>query len=248
MSNSTNTSPYTDLPHIDDRSKCRACETLERCISNWLDRTLIKHIYPILVFSGPIAAGEVIYKKGEIVKSLHIVRSGSVKVLKPLGGNSYDVEGFYFPGELFGLCTLDEKVQKYDVVALKETVICKLPLKYLRSIGSSFPRFQQLLISELTAEIHRQSERLYNERHLSAADRVRLFLKSILERNLEQIEKNRGRFDLPMTKRDVALFLGMSPESLSRNLKELESQGMINNYFNHIEFRDIKQIMHSIVT
>jgi len=51
-----------------------------------------------------------------------------------------------------------------------------------------------------------------------------------------------------MTKRDIAFFLGMSPESLSRILKELEAQGVINNHFNHIEFRDIKQIMHSIVT
>jgi len=248
MSNSTNASPYTDLPHIEDKSKCTTCETLERCVSTWLDRTLIKHIYPILVFSGPIEAGEVIYRKGDTVKSLHIVRSGSVKVIKPLGGNSYDVEGFYFPGDLFGLCSLDEKVQEYDVFALKETVICLLPLKYLESINSSFPRFQQLLVSELTAEIRRQSQRLYNERHLSAEDRVRLFLKSIFERNLEQIVKNRGRFALPMTKRDIAYFLGMSPESLSRNLKELEAQGVINNHFNHIDFRNIKQIMHSIVT
>ena len=247
MHSSTKPFPNSDLPNIDGKAKCNACETLERCVSNWLDRALIRHIYPILEFCGPTEAGEAIYRKGDTVESLLIVRSGSVRVLKPLGGNSYDVEGFYFPGDLFSLCALDEKVQEYDVFSLKETVICQLPLKYLESIGSSFPRFQQLLVSELTAMIRRQSQRLYSERHLSAEDRVRLFLKSIFERNLEEIVKNRGRFALPMTKRDIAFFLGMSPESLSRILKELEAQGVINNHFNHIVFRDIKQIMHSTV-
>jgi len=248
MSNSTKTSPNIDLPHVDYKSNCKTCDTLERCVSTWLDRTLIRYIYPTLVFSEPIEAGEAIYRKGNAVESLHIVKSGSVKAIKPLSGNSYDVEGFYFPGDLFGLCALDEKVQEYDVFALKETVICQLPLKYLESITSSFPRFQQLLVSELTAEIRRQSQRLYNERHLSTEDRVRMFLKSIFERNLEQIVKNRGRFALPMTKRDIAFFLGMSPESLSRILTGLEAQGLINNHFNNIEFRDIKQVMHSIET
>lgn len=246
MHSSTKPFPNSDLPNIDGKAKCNACETLERCVSNWLDRALIRHIYPILEFCGPTEAGEAIYRKGDTVESLLIVRSGSVRVLKPLGGNSYDVEGFYFPGDLFSLCALDERVQEYDVFALEETVICHLPLKYLDSINSSFPRFQQLLVSELTAKIRRQSQRLYAERHLDVEDRVRLFLKRIFEHNLELIIKNRGRFALPMTKRDIALFLGMSPESLSRILKKLEAQGMINNHFKHIEFRDIKQVMHPI--
>ena len=139
MFDSTKPFPNPDLPDIAGKYKCNACETLERCVSNWLDKALIRHIYPILEFSGPLDAGEVIYRKGDAVESLLIVRSGSVKVLKPLSGNSYDVEGFYFPGDLFSLCALDEKVHEYDVLALEETVICHLPLQYLDSISSSFP-------------------------------------------------------------------------------------------------------------
>jgi CRP/FNR family transcriptional regulator len=174
-----------------------------------------------------------------------VVRSGSVKIRKSLDWGDYDVESFHFSGDLFGLDSLDERIQGYDAVALAETEICEIPLKQFEALGASIPKLQQLFISELANQIRRKADRLYNERHLVADDRVRLFLADIFERNREQINGN-NKFALPMTKTDIARYLGMSPESFSRGLTKLQNQGLIHNHPRYIEYLNAKKLMLSI--
>jgi len=207
---------------------------------------LIRYIYPILVFRGPFKKDEAIYRKGDLVRSIFVVRSGAVKINKTLDWGAYDVEGFYFRGDLFGLDSLDDRIQGYDAIALAETEICQIPLKQFEELSTSIPRLQQLFVSELANQIRQKMDRLYNERHLNAEDRVRLFLKEIFERNREQINSNNGKFPLPMTKIDIALYLGMSPESLSRRLTRLQRQGVIHNHPRYIVFCNTKKLILSI--
>ena len=226
--------------------QCRQCNTLHRCLNTWLDRALIRYIYPILVFRGPFKKDEAIYRKGDLVSSIFVVRSGAVKIKKTLDWGGYDVEGFYFSGDLFGLDSLDERIQGYDAIALAETEICQIPLEKFEELSTSIPQLQQLFVSELANLIRQKAERLYNERHLVAEDRVRLFLKQIFERNREQINSNNGKFPLSMTKTDIAHYLGMSPESLSRRLTKLQNQGVIRNNLRYLEFCNTKKLMLSI--
>ena len=229
-----------------NKLQCSQCNTLHRCLNAWLDRTLIRYIYPILVFRGPFKKDEAIYRKGDLVSSIFVVRSGAVKIIKKLDWGGYDVEGFYFSGDLFGLDSLDDRIQGYDAVALAETEICQIPLEKFEELSTSIPQLQQLFISELANLIRQKAERLYNERHLVAEDRVRLFLKQIFEHNREQINSNNGKFSLPMTKIDIAHYLGMSPESLSRRLTKLQNQGVIRNNLRYLEFCNTKKLMLSI--
>ena len=215
---------------------CRRCDALDRCLNAWLDRALIRYIYPLLVFRGPFKKDEAIYRKGDLVRSIFVVRSGVVKINKTLDLGAYDVDGFYYSGDMFGLDSLDDRIQGYDAIALEETEICQSPLKQFEDLRASSHKLQQLFVSELASQIRQKTDRLYNERHLTAEDRVRLFLKEIFERNREQINSNNGKFPLPMTKLDIALYLGIRPESLSRILTRLQSRGVIQNSPRYIEF------------
>ena len=180
------------------------------------------------------------------VRSIFVVRSGAVIIKKTLDWGGYHVEGFYFSGGMFGLDSLDDRIQGYDAIALAETEICQIPLKQFEELSTSVPRLQQLFVSELANQIRQKTDRLYNERHLIAENHVRLFLKETFECNREQIKSNNGKFPLPMTKVDIALYLGMTPESLSRRLTKLQSQGVIHNHKRYIEFCDAKKLMLSI--
>jgi CRP/FNR family transcriptional regulator, anaerobic regulatory protein len=222
---------------------CRQCNALDRCLNAWLDKALIRHIYPILKFRGPFKKDEAIYSKEDPVRSIFVVRSGAVKIKKTLDWGAYDIEGFYFTGDLFGLDSLDDRIQGYDAIALEETEICEIPLKQFEELSASIPKLQQMFVSELANQIRQKTDRLYNERYLKAEDRVRLFLKEIFERNREQINSNKGKFPLPMAKIDIALYLGMTPESLSRGLTKLQRQGVIRNHLRHIECRNTRKLM-----
>ena len=236
----------SNQPSNTNKLHCRQCHALDRCLNAWLDRALIRYIYPILEFRGPFEKDEAIYKKGDPVRSIFVVRSGGVKIKKTLNWGAYDIEGFYFTGDLFGLDSLDDRIQGYDAIALEETEICQIPLKKFEELGTSIPQLQKLFVLELANQIRQKTDRLYNERYLIAEDRVRLFLKEIFERNREQINSNNGKFPLPMTKIDIALYLGMSPESLSRGLTKLQSQGVIHNHPRYIKCCNARKLMLSI--
>ena len=79
---------------ITNKLHCRRCDALDRCLNAWLDRALIRYIYPILVFRGPFKKDEAIYRKGHLVRSIFVVRSGAVKINKTLDWGAYDVDGF----------------------------------------------------------------------------------------------------------------------------------------------------------
>jgi len=246
MNKSINHPSASSRLSVTNKLHCRRCDVLNRCLDAWLDKALIKYIYPILVFRGPFKKEEAIYRKGDHVRSLFVVRSGAVKTNKTLDWGACDVDGFYYSGDMFGLDSLDDRIQGYDAIALEETEICQIPLKKFEELSTSIPKLQQLFVLELANQIRRKTDRLYNERHLTAEDRVRLFLKETFERNREQIHSNNGKFPLPMTKIDIALYLGIRPESLSRILTRLQSRGVIQNSTRYIEFCNTKKLMLSI--
>lgn len=246
MNKSINHPSASSRLSITNKLHCMRCDALDRCLNAWLDSALIRYIYPILVFRGPFKKDEAIYRKGDLVRSIYVVRSGAVKINKTLDWGAYDVDGFYYSGDMFGLDSLDDRIQGYEAIALEETEICQIPLKQFEELSTSIPKLQQLFVSELANQIRQKTDRLYNERHLTAEDRVRLFLKEIFERNREQINSNNGKFPLPMSKIDIALYLGIRPESLSRILTRLQSQGVIQNSPRYIEFCNAKKLMLSI--
>jgi CRP/FNR family transcriptional regulator len=80
---------------------------------------------------GPYAAGERIYRIEDQLKSLFIINSGSVKVVKVLIGGNCHTSGFFFSGDLIGLEAVYDEKYRYDAIALEQTSVCELPLDWL---------------------------------------------------------------------------------------------------------------------
>jgi Mn-dependent DtxR family transcriptional regulator len=57
-------------------------------------------------------------------------------------------------------------------------------------------------------------------------------LNLLRTKNLDYADDNLNQFVLPMAKSDIANYLGMQPESISRALRQLESQGLVKNNTN----------------
>lgn len=110
-------------------------------------------------------------------------------------------------------------------------------------LGSSNPRLQKRIVSLLSSKVHQTNNLLADSRYLSAEKRLLLFLKSLCDRNLAQTKSGKGRIHLPMAKTDIASYLGIRAESLSRILANLQKQGVIRNYSKYIEIDDVNAAM-----
>ena len=231
---------------IKEKQHCEQCDTLQLCSNAWLDKELISDIDRIILDRGTFQTGQAIYQMEDRFRSFFTIQSGSVKVEKTLEDGTKHVNGFYFSGDLFGLDSIGNSLYEYDAIALESTIICEIAYDKIELLSSSKPRLQKRLISLLGNKVHQTNNLLINGRYLSAEKRLLLFLKSLCERNLVHIKSNKGRLNLTMTKADIASYLGLRPESVSRALTNLQKQGVIRNYLKYIEFDDINAAMRAI--
>ena len=167
------------------------------------------------------------YSKGEFVQlagdnkpQLLVLNRGSVKVSRTTPDGNEQLIRNLSPGDYIGDAAVFAGVAAdYDVVALSDASFCVLSGQDLHQLILTYPDLAIKIISE-------QSIRLKS----AEAKIESLALKSVDERLLEALvdyADGRSTFDLQLSKKDLAIQLGMRPETLSRSLKQLQEKGTI---------------------
>lgn len=218
---------------------CNLCDTRQLCKDTWRDQAVMRDLSSIILSKGPYKTGEYIYKIEDQAKSLFIIQSGIVKTEKVLSDGNYHISSFYFPGDLIGLESVDDEQYCYDAVALDNTWVCEIPLDRLSSLGESINSVQKTVMTLLSKRIRQADDLLIHARYLSAEQRLLVFFEMLCKRYFVQIIDNKQKLHLPMSKGDIASYLGLRPESISRALRKLQNQGVIQSHLKTIEIKDI---------
>ncbi len=176
--------------------------------------------------------GEEIYGEGEETQFIYKVVSGVVRTSKLLRDGRRQVGRFYLPGEFFGL----ELGKQHNFTA--EAVADSKILLFTRRQIEAMAQQNQDAARELwimTADHLR-----YAEDHLmllgrkTALERLASFLLDMDARN-----GNSGFFELPMSRRDIADYLGLTLETVSRGFSELQKQQLLELAgARHVALRD----------
>jgi CRP/FNR family transcriptional regulator, nitrogen fixation regulation protein len=185
----------------------------------FLDGTTLKRALAALQ-RGPIryCRNNVIACEGESADYIFLVVSGVVRTCKTFGNGNRNVVAFYLPGDLFGWngqkCTL-------SVEAATDAMVLFIKRSGLLSLAARESRVSNFLLSITTSELGRAQEHglLMSK---SAKSRLASFLTDLSKRwgKTELI-------NLPMSHQDIADHLGLTIETLSRNITGLERSGVI---------------------
>jgi len=165
--------------------------------------------------------GETIYRPEEVSRTLYIVNTGQVR-LYHLGDDGKErVLRVLNPGDFIGEIALftDEIHQDY-AEATKTTELCTISREALTALLDRLPPLALSLLSALAVRL-RTAER--QATLLAIPDALPRLAGYLLELSGEKP----GAVTLPMSKQDLAAYLGMTPESLSRKLKQLVTQGAV---------------------
>lgn len=161
-----------------------------------------------------------IFSEGELATKLYKVISGSVRTFKILHDGRRQIAGFHLKGDFFGLEAGDrysvsaEAVSAADLIAMKRSTLFERAARN-RSL------FEKLL-NITTGELSRaQAHALLLIK--SAQERVQDFLLDLSER-----AESHEVVDLPMSRQDIADYLGLTIETVSRTLTLLEKAGLIS--------------------
>jgi CRP/FNR family nitrogen fixation transcriptional regulator len=167
----------------------------------------------------PFARNAEIYGENEPADYLYKVVSGAVRTYKVLNDGRRQIGSFYLPGDMFGLEIGDDHTFSAEaVIDCKVLVIKRSALVALAGRDSGTARQLWTLAA---AELQR------------AQDHIMLLIKTAQERVagflMEMSSRNFGasEVELPMSRQDIADYLGLTVETVSRTLTQLENSGAI---------------------
>ena len=183
------------------------------------------------------ARNEEIFGEEEPADFVYRLVSGVVRATRMLSDGRRQVAGFYFPGDVFGLETGDihgtcaEAITECQVALIRRSVL-------ERSAERDIAAARELWSITAQALDRMQAHMLLLGRR-GAVERIAVFL---LE--MEVRTAGCGVVDLPMSRIDIADYLGITFETVSRGLTQLERDGIIAlPSSRHIELRDRRGLM-----
>jgi CRP/FNR family transcriptional regulator len=165
--------------------------------------------------------GEKLHHAGATFNALHTVRSGMLMSSLTLEDGRNQVVGFALAGEVPGLDAIATRTHAAEVVALVESEVCVIPYARLKE-----GRLQRELQRIMSRELVRQQNLMTLLGTMNAEERVAAFLVDLVQRRAS-VGEAPDRIVLCMTRRHVASYLGMMPETVSRLLSRLRDRGLI---------------------
>jgi CRP/FNR family transcriptional regulator len=170
---------------------------------------------------------EFLYSQGDEGESLYAVKSGSFRSFITNSDGVEQTMGFYLPGELMGLDVLQSGRFTCSIVALETGSVCEVPLSNLKELCTEIPGLQTQLIRILGKEIASDHDKILLLGHRSARARMATFLL-MLSIRYGALGFSSTEFNLSMRRHDIANFLGLTIETVSRQLADLSKNGIIS--------------------
>lgn len=160
----------------------------------------------------PFEKGGEIYGENETAEYVYKVVTGSVRTYSVLSDGRRHIGAFYLPGDIFGVESGSEHSLSAEAIA--DATILMVRRNTIMSVAKSNPNVMAQLLQCTSRELHQ------------ARDHVQLLIKTAQERVasflLEMSRRLSGEtVALPMSRQDIADYLGLTIETVSRTLTQL---------------------------
>lgn len=166
--------------------------------------------------------GQLIYNAGESTGKLLVVHTGKVKIFRLDAEGEEQVIRIISPGEFAGELALFSKDPIQDFAqAIGECSLCMIDGEAMRTILVTYPLIALKITQELSRRLSESDAALHSVVKGSAEQRLAGYLLGLSQK----VPNN--TIHLPVAKGTVASLLAMSQETLSRRLKILEEEGVI---------------------
>lgn len=188
-----------------------------------------------------LEAGSFLYHAGERAHHLYVVRVGSFKSVRVRRSGEEHIVGIHLPGDIFGLESMQSDVHTLDAIALETAGVCSIPVETIDAVMAEFPGIGR----QLGSMVGKQFSELYTHQMLmqcfGARERLALFLLRYSER-LESSGRSGEAFDIVLARRDLANYLGLQIETVSRIFSALRNDGIIDVDGKLVAIRDLQQL------
>lgn len=204
--------------------RCRECRTRTVCLAARADDRQLAALPDIFRCEEPLSAGAHLYHANDAAEAQYHVRSGMFKTYMINAEGDEYVTGFYLPGEIIGHVH-NNGCHAESAVALETASVCALDAAGLQAcaeLGLAAPLFDQL-----AANAGIEAQQQINLKQTAAQSRFAGFCL-MLGGRLARLGRSSTHLPTPMSRTDLASYLGMTLESLSRVISKLHAGRVIS--------------------
>lgn len=203
---------------------CSTCAFSGACLAMGYGKPELEALHCLVQHVDHYHAGDYVFRVGEPFRTIHAVRSGTVKTRLIDRDGREQILGFYLPGEVIGLNAIYPDHFPCDAVALEDAGFCRFSFPAMSALATRMPALQQQLFRLISREVGAAS---LLSGDYTAEERLAAFLV-----DLGQRYARRGfsgtEFRLGMRRIDIASYLRLTPETVSRVLQRLRKQRLLN--------------------
>jgi CRP/FNR family transcriptional regulator len=182
-----------------------------------------------------IEKGGSIYRQGQSFESLYIVRFGFLKtVMRDVEGTER-VLSFPMKGNMLGFDGVWRDRYGCEAVALTDCQLIVIPFKQLLATSNRCRELERMVYIAISREFSEEHTAINMSNQLKAEARVARFLEE-LARRYAALGYSSKVITLPMTRRDIGCYLGLSLETVSRSFSILASTGLIEVHRKDVTF------------
>ncbi|HKI89229.1 MAG TPA: Crp/Fnr family transcriptional regulator [Draconibacterium sp.] len=182
--------------------------------------------------------GEVIIQEGEKIQEFLYMKEGLIKLSRKIDGERDQILSFSKPFDFVSIFSVfSSEYYKYSVTAVEDTVVCILDLNVVKKHAQENAMFTMDLMSRISG----------------ATDKIIIDNLTVKRKNLKGrvahvllyfanhiYDKN--EFELPVSRREIAEYIGMTTENVIRTLSEFRKDKIIKIYGKDIQIADMKRL------
>ncbi|GHB97711.1 helix-turn-helix domain-containing protein [Thermomonas carbonis] len=209
------------------RRSCADCSLRELCLPAGVDRDDMGRLDTMVQRRRSLGRGDSLFRTGDPLHAVYVATNGAFKTVVVNEAGEEHVLGFHLPGELFGLDAIGSGRHRCQAVALGEATVCELPFASLSAVATELPSLQRQLLRVMGQSADRDHDHVDVLSRRQASERVALFLQGLGER-YQRIDQPGDDFQLPMSRDEIARYLGLALETVSRGFSRLHEDGVID--------------------
>jgi len=162
-----------------------------------------------------------IFEEGDPAQHVYKVIGGAVRTCRMLLDGRRQIADFYLPGDFFGLDS--EDAHGFTAEAIADAVVVSYPRVQIELSAEAEPALQKLLMTVLAKGLSATRNHVVMLGRQTAQERLAWFLLRIMQRSGDNPD-----LDLPMSRLDIADYLGLTIETVSRGISQFKRRQLIS--------------------
>lgn len=166
------------------------------------------------------AKDEEIFGEGDCARSFYQVVSGAVRTYRLLSDGRRQIDAFHLPGDIFGLESGED--HRFFAEATGDAKVMSFRRCSLKTLAATDADLSRKIVGAIMRSLERAQDHAILLGRKSALEKIASFLLDMAERGTKD-----DAFELPMKRNDIADYLGLTIETVSRSLTQLERDSVI---------------------